>query len=175
MCSESVSYTHLDVYKRQPTGRQNKTIKRQVSLAVTSNNETLPMIFLIAHGLPFDILIGCDILRKYSAVIDMRRARVSMKSENIEWIAELIGRKGVVTVNNIYNIRTVTNSQDNIFEERTEDQSSNDSLWNKKLEEIRLFQGEQNGNSLTTQQVENLISIYNKYRHVFSDLSLIHI
>ena len=54
------------------TGRQNKTIKRQVSLEVTSNNVTLPMIFLIAHGLPFDILIGCDILRKYSTVIDMR-------------------------------------------------------------------------------------------------------
>ena len=67
-----------------------------MSLEVTSNNETLSMIFLIAHGLPFEILIGCDILRKYSAVIDMRQSRVSMKSENKEWIAELTGSKGVV-------------------------------------------------------------------------------
>ena len=99
----------------------------------------------------------------------MRRARVSMKSENKEWIAELTGSKGVVPVNNIYNIRTVSNSQDNILEERTEDQSSNDCLWNQKLEEIRQFRGAQNGNHLTTQEVEKLISIYNKYRHVFSD------
>lgn len=32
------------------TGRQNKTIKRQVSLEVTSNNITIPKIFLVANG-----------------------------------------------------------------------------------------------------------------------------
>ena len=32
------------------------------------------------------------------------------------------------------------------------------------------FQSEQHENNLTTQQIENLISIYNQYRHVFSDI-----
>ena len=91
------------------TGRQNKTIKKQVSLEVTSNNETMSMIFLIAHNLPFEILIGCDILRKYSAVIDMSQSRVTMKYENKEWMAELTGSKGVVPVNNclLYTSRCV--------------------------------------------------------------------
>ena len=75
----------------------------------------------------------------------------------------------MVPVNNVYNIRTVSYSQDNILEERTEAQGSNDLLWHQKLEEIRQFRGAQNGNRLTTQETENLITIYNKYRHVFSD------
>ena len=77
------------------TGRQNKTIKKQVSLEVMSNSETLSMIFLIAHNLPFEILIGCDILRKYSAVINMRQFKVTMRYENKEWMAELTGSKAV--------------------------------------------------------------------------------
>ena len=89
------------------TGRQNKTIKRQVSLEVISNGETLPMIFLIAHNLPFDILIGCDILRKYSAVIDMKLSKVTMKYEDREWVAELTGSKGVIPVSTIYNLSLI--------------------------------------------------------------------
>ena len=42
------------------TGRQNKTIRKQVSLNVTSKGVSLDMVFLIAAGLPFNILIGCD-------------------------------------------------------------------------------------------------------------------
>ena len=48
------------------------------------------MIFLIASNLPFNLLIGCDILRKYSAIIDMRQAIVSLKMDNIEWTAKLV-------------------------------------------------------------------------------------
>ena len=94
------------------TGRQNKTIKKQVSLEVMSNHETLSMIFLIAHNLPFEILIGCDILRKYSAIIDMRLSKVTMRHENKEWMAELTGSKGVVPISTVYNIRTICDSPD---------------------------------------------------------------
>ena len=53
------------------TGRQNKTIRQQVQLDVSSNGQTIQMVFLVASGLPFTILIGCDILRKYTAIINM--------------------------------------------------------------------------------------------------------
>ena len=42
------------------TGRQNNTVRKQVLLELTTNGVTIPMIFLVAHGLPFSILIGCD-------------------------------------------------------------------------------------------------------------------
>ena len=59
------------------TGRQNKTVKKQVNVEVTSHGVKIPMIFLVANGLPFCSLIGCDILRKYSAIIDMSRAKIT--------------------------------------------------------------------------------------------------
>ena len=159
---EPVSYTHLDVYKRQSlptlpvsnivligaTGKQNKTIKRQVSLEVMSNGETLPMIFLIAHNLPFEILIGCDILRKYSAIIDMRLSKVTMRYEDKEWMAELTGSKGVIPISTIYNIRTICDSPDRRWEVKPDNQINSDILWNQKLEEIRQFRGTQDGNPL---------------------------
>ena len=67
------------------TGRQNKTIRNHVQLEISSNGETIPMIFLVASGLPFNLLIGCDILRRYAAVIDMSRAKVSLSSSDIKW------------------------------------------------------------------------------------------
>ena len=51
------------------TGRQNKTIRKQVQLEVTSQGKTLPIIFLVASGLPFSLLIGCDVLRKYACLL----------------------------------------------------------------------------------------------------------
>ena len=66
--SLSVSYTHLDVYKRQE---------------LNSNGKTITMEFLVAHGLPFTMLIGYDMLRKYSAIIDMSRAKVTLYSSCI--------------------------------------------------------------------------------------------
>ena len=71
------------------TGRQNKTVRRQVRLE--SNGETIPMTFLVASGLSFQMLIGCDMLTQYSAVIDMDRAKLFLKTNDIEWIADLTG------------------------------------------------------------------------------------
>ena len=39
------------------TGKQNKTIRKQVSLNVTNSGIGIPMGFLVAKGLPFRILI----------------------------------------------------------------------------------------------------------------------
>ena len=51
------------------TGRQNKTVKKQVSLDLTNNNITIPIGFLVATGLPFTVLIGCDILQQHSCLL----------------------------------------------------------------------------------------------------------
>ena len=47
------------------TGRQNKTVRKQMRLGLESLNkgESIPMTFLVANGLPFRMLIGCDMLR----------------------------------------------------------------------------------------------------------------
>ena len=49
------------------------------------------MIFLVAPGLPFRSLIGCDILRKYSAIIDLNREKITLSTPDLEWTAEIIG------------------------------------------------------------------------------------
>ena len=67
------------------TGRHNKSVKKQVSLEVT-----IQLGFLVAHGLPFNILIGCDILRQHAAIIDLRRRAVTLTSEDGTWTAEVI-------------------------------------------------------------------------------------
>ena len=72
------------------------------------------MIFLIASNLPFNLLIGCDILRKYSAIIDIRQAIVSLKMDNIEWTAKLVENKNVPSCNSI---RKFNNNQDESWNE----------------------------------------------------------
>ena len=45
----------------------------------------------------------------------------------------------------------------------------NERLWNEKINEIRTFKREKTSAKLTEEQVEQLINVYNRYRHVFSD------
>ena len=42
-------------------------------------------------------------------------------------------------------------------------------LWLSKLEEIRNFQREGQDKQISVHQAEELINIYNRYRHIFSD------
>ena len=78
------------------TDRQNKTIRKQVSLSVVSRDIPLDTEFLIATGLPFDVLLGCDILRRYSAVIDLNLDRVSLFPDGITWTANLVGGANIL-------------------------------------------------------------------------------
>ena len=73
------------------TGRQNKTIRKQVSLNVVSKGIAMNMVFLIAAGLPFNILVGCDVLRRNSAIIDLRMEKVSLFTGDLTWTADLVG------------------------------------------------------------------------------------
>ena len=62
---------------------RNKSVKKQVLLDVKSNGSTIPMIFLVARNLPLNLLVRCDMLRQYSAIIDLSREKVSLISGDL--------------------------------------------------------------------------------------------
>ena len=178
-----VSYTHLDVYKRQPiptlpvnnviiigaAGRQNKTVKKQVSLDLANNNMTLPIGLLVATGLPFNVLIGCDVLRQHSAVIDLHKGIISLTSEEGLWTAELIDTNRTVPVNTRCLAIKSYFCKKNKIPEVIQYEDDDPELWQSKLEEVREFQREKTCRQVSKVQAENLIQIYNKYKHVFSN------
>ena len=90
------------------------------------------MIFLVASGLPFRSLIGCDILRKYSAIIDMSRAKITLSTPDLEWTAEIIGSKEAPQDRTIFHIREVINPRYQTPTEEVEYQPKNDILWDEK-------------------------------------------
>ena len=106
---------------------------------MTSHGVKIPMIFLVATGLPFRSLIGCDILRKYSAIIDMSRAKITLSTPDLEWTAEIIGSKESPQDRTIFHIREVRNPRYQIPINEVEYQPTNDSLWDEKIQEIRRF------------------------------------
>ena len=63
------------------------------------------MVFLVASGLPFTLLIGCDILRKYTAIINMDANTVVMKAEEVVWTANLTEYRKAPSEHVIYYIR----------------------------------------------------------------------
>ena len=131
------------------TGRQNKSVKKQVSLELTSSEVTIPLGFLVAQGLPFNILIGCNILRQHAAIIDLRRGIVTLTSEDGTWTAGVIDtRKNnpsktkcqIIECHYCTTNRTLTIPQ---YED------DNPELWLDKLEEIRDFQRNRTRNQVS--------------------------
>ena len=149
---------------------RHKTVKKQVRLEVTSQGVKIPMIFLVATGLPFRSLIGCDILRKYSAIIDLSLDKVILKASDKDWIADIVGNREIPPERTIYHIQRTTNPSYQTPRHELEYTSNNDNLWEAKIEEIRQFQSTNRTKSPSPGQLEKLITIYNKYRHVFSCL-----
>ena len=189
----AVSYTHLDVYKRQvyiqatvngsitiimidtgsnislinqteleriqlncklpiptlpinniiiigATGKQNKTVRKQVSLDITSQNMTIPIVFLVASGLPFNVLIGCDVLRQHSAIINLQQGIVFLTSEKGIWSAKVVNCNHTPAVLNqdpVLKNYFCRNHETSIVKS---DEDDNSELWGEKLEEIRIFQ-----------------------------------
>ena len=119
-------------------GKQNKTIRKQVSLELTSHGVTIPMVFLVASGLPFNILIGCDVLRQHSAIINLQRGNVSLTAEEGIWTAELMDSSKTPSIPTscpiIQNYFCHDSPTMILYEE------SDKELWSSKLEEMRTFQ-----------------------------------
>ena len=149
------------------TGRPNKTVRQQVMLEVSSEGNMIPMVFLVAQGLPFKAMLGCDTLRHHSAVIDMDRGKITLYHEQGEWSSEIIGRKCAT-----HSRHSFTLIHDNRTEYKTpveESAYTKDKAWEKKLQEIYSFKATSTS-EVTSEQKSQLVSIYNKYKKVFSDL-----
>ena len=116
------------------TGRQNKTVQKQVSLELESNGVTINVICLVAIGLPFELLIGCDVLRKYSAIIDLSKEKVSLYSEGAVWTAELIGTDGAPLSRTHHQVRELNYLKNDAQCGRIIYKMTNDNLWNSKLQ-----------------------------------------
>ena len=142
-CIITVSYTHLDVYKRQE--------------------------FLVATGLPFNILVGCDMLRRNSAIIDLRTEKLSLFTNGQTWTADLVGSDRIIPSDVHQQIRRINYINNNPMIERIMDDNANEDLWSQKIQDIRDFRSGITGERLPTHQADKLITIYEQYRSVFSD------
>ena len=151
------------------TGKQNKTVRKQVSLELNSQNFTIPIVFLVASGLPFNMLIGCDVLRQHSAIINLQQGIVFLTSERGIWSAKIINCNPTPTALNqdpVLKNYYCRNHEPSMI---INDEEDNSELWEKKLEEIRIFERNRPNQEISKTQVENLIKIYQKYQHIFSN------
>ena len=117
------------------TGRQNKSVEKQVSLDLTNNNVTTPIGFLVTTGLPFNVLIGCDILWQHSAVIDLNRGIVSLTSKEGVWTAELVDASRTVPINDkcqdVYKRQNKTSAKIDIRFQKYEGRKQKEDSWQK--------------------------------------------
>ena len=151
------------------TGRQNKTIRKQVSVNVISKGIAINMVFLIATGLPFNILVGCDVLRRNSAIIDLRTERVSLFTEGITWTADLVGSETILPSSIHQQLRNINYIENHSIINPIIYNNTDEDLWSQKIQEIKDFRCGITREKLPIHQANKLISIYEKYRSVFSD------
>ena len=99
----------------------------------------------------------------------MDKAKVSLKSSEVEWTAALIENRKAPPEHIIYYIREGHDQRKKMSINREVRNSPEDTLWMEKIAEIKKFQTSNVDHILTDEQIERLIQIYNRYRHVFSD------
>ena len=99
----------------------------------------------------------------------MNKAKVSLKSGEFEWTAELIENREAPPEHIIYYIWEGHNQREKMSINGEVRHSQEDTLWMEKIAEIKKFQTNSVDNILTDGQIEKLIQIYNRYKHVFSD------
>ena len=130
---------------------------------------TIPMVFLVANGLPFNVLIRCDVLQQHSAVIDLHRGIVSLTSEEGVWSAGLVDISRIPSVHKNDPVLKHYFCNNNQLPRITPYENDTQELWYSTLEEIRAFQRERTDQWISERQAENLIEIYNKYKYIFSN------
>ena len=136
------------------TGRQNRTVRKQVQLELTSDGQTVTMTFLVASGLPFQMLIGCDMLRQYSAIIDLSKYKLFLKKGDIRWTTELTNSDEIQPNKTMYHIQKYRNTGEQTLNNGICDETDNEELWQEKIEEIQTFQREKTSAQLTVQQAD---------------------
>ena len=111
------------------TGRQNKTIRKQVSVNVISQGIAINMVFLIATGLPFNILVRWDVLRRNSAIIDLNKEKVSLFSEGITWTADLVGSETILPSSIHQQLRKINYIENNSLINQIVYNNTEEDLW----------------------------------------------
>ena len=97
------------------------------------------MVFLIAAGLPFNILVGCDVLRKNSAIIDLRSEKVSLFTGGLTWTADLVGSEIALPSSIHQQIRNINYMKNNTIINPIIYDNTDEDLWSQKIQEIRDF------------------------------------
>ena len=116
------------------------------------------MIFLVAAGLHFNIMIGCDILRRNSAVIDLCRGKVSLFSEGSTWVANLTNNK-MLDSRQLLDHKNKANYLSNYStNNKPVHQNTEDDLWPQKIQEIRDFQCHNTTEQLEENQLNQLVN-----------------
>lgn len=64
-------------------GKKRTTIKKQVQLKFMIGTLEFEYIFLVVSGLSSEILVGIDWLYHFSAIIDLKNKKISLKGKNI--------------------------------------------------------------------------------------------
>ena len=116
-----------------------------------------------------DRLIGCDVLRQHSAIINLQQGIVFLTSERGIWSAKVVNCNHTPTALNQGPVLKNYYCRNHETSMIKNDEDDNSELWEKKLEEIRIFQRNRPNQEISKKQVENLIKIYQKYQHVFSN------
>lgn len=151
------------------TGKKNQTIRKQVLLEISHENNSIPITFLVARDILFNVLIGCDTLQLLSTVIDLKQKIITFYYEGQIMKCNIIGRKEADKVEHVKTINRVIAKLFNKPVEYREEQLSEDELWHIKLKEIMNFQNKPNEIPLSSKQLLQLADIYNQFRHVFSE------
>ena len=84
-------------------------------------------------------------------------------------MAELMDANRASSIRTNYQVSENYYCRDYTPQEGIRYEENNQELWRSKLEEIRIFRREKTGIQISEVQVERLITIYNKYLHIFSD------
>ena len=125
------------------------------------------MVFLIAAGLPFNILVGCDVLRKNSAIIDLRSEKVSLFTGGLTWTADLVGSEITLPSSIHQQIRNINYTNNNTISNPIAYDNTDEDLWSQKILEIRDFRSGITREKLPITQANQLIRIYEKYAQYF--------
>ena len=97
------------------------------------------MIFLVVTGLPFNILVGCDVLRWNYAIIDLRTEKISLCADGLTWTAELVGSETVIPNDIHQQIRKINYIDNTSMIKPIIYDNSDEDLWSQKIQEIRDF------------------------------------
>ena len=99
----------------------------------------------------------------------MNRSTLFLKTNDIERTADLIDSDSATPIRAVYHIQGNLDRQDPTQNNEIFYELDNEQLWNNKIDEIRTFQREKTNANLNNAQIEQLIEVYNRYRHVLPD------